>query len=298
MATEKLSPIRHLEHLALRSFRNTDPSIRNSLAEISGFPELMEDRIYEFDQTLQRLELLIERPDCIAERDQGNYQNLTRLRELLGGQAFSSRLRKSPELQVFSEFGIGRLSFQSQFNKNPSEELARVLSEADNTFAAIADKIKNGEWDYLKDVDNPGVFISALLIEGYGLFFERYYEIKGLRTIFVRAFEEVLGTEYDQASLWKDVKPWVFEEYELFSWAFIESVGHPVNWIIRRDSLEGFREKATQLGLAVRKIGKPGDCIPVGNAEAEIAKGNTGLTVIAPSVEESLSASIVLRQVS
>lgn len=213
MTEETLSPDRHLRYLAVKHLRNADPSIRRVLQEIKVKPKLIVERGCDFDQALLRLEFSMNFPDeFIAEQDRDKYKNLATLREELEGQELSN-------------LSIVEMSQESQTNKSPSEKIVKALTGSEDTLAAIADLIKSNEWGYLKEIGDPGMVISALLIEGYGLFLERHYEIKGLRPVFVRAFEEILGVEYSDSPLWQEVKPWVIEERELFSRSFIESIG-------------------------------------------------------------------------
>lgn len=213
MSERILSPDRHLRQLATRHLRDVDPSLRQALKDIKANPELIVDRARGFDAALLRLEFFMIYPDrFIAEQDRGKYQNLAVLRDMLKGQELS-------------DLSIGSLSHESQTNQHPSGKIVKALTDSEETFVAVASLIKSGEWGYLKELESPGMAISALLIEGYGLFLERHYRIEDLRPVFVRAFEEVLGVEFSSSSLWLEVKPWVIEEQELFSKSFVESIG-------------------------------------------------------------------------
>lgn len=102
--------------------------------------------------------------------------------------------------------------------------MSRRIKIAKETFPNTAGLIRNGTWGYLKEIEDPGKIVSALLIEGYGLYLEEVYQKRGLARTFVIAFEEVLGTEYPNSSLFRDIRGWILEEGEDFPQEFINQI--------------------------------------------------------------------------
>lgn len=205
-----LSSDRHLRLLAARTMRH-EPKIREVLQFLRQEPSVLGKRGFEFD--------------CA----------LIILRGLLFVPNFREPLENSQNVQALSELGIDNrvygntISFlsasdQENLGKEKSETDEQVDHAAESTFEIIAGLIQSGEWGYINTIEEAGVVVSALLIEGWGLFLEHLTDIEGVRSIFVRALEEVLGSEFPDSSLWQEVKPWVIEERELFSPQFIESI--------------------------------------------------------------------------
>jgi len=218
MAVERkktLEPQRHLLMMVARNMRDV-PRIREALGEVSDSPDTLFDRAFNFDQTLIRLSWYLACPDQINSPEL--CPNLAALREQVG--------------QVWlSDFGIATLSHAHQNSQDglQDNELSKAISVAEETFGLIANLIASGEWGYVNSIDDLGVLISALLIEGYGLFLEERTGIEGISPIFVRAFEEVLAFDYPKTELWQDVKPWVLEEADLFSPQFVSFISERAN---------------------------------------------------------------------
>lgn len=204
----RLSPDRHVRYLATKCMGRV-PVIKDTLEAVSGDPPLLAARGRQFDEVLNQLSYYLVAHDGV--RNPELYPNVAALREQVGGV-------------WLSEKGIGTLSEGYQRARRSNDEEIRTFQIAENTFKEVAGLITNGDWNYVNGIEDPGVRISALLIEGWGLFLERVTEIEGIRPIFVRAFEEVLGSDYPKSDLWKDVCPWVLEERDSFSPEFVSAV--------------------------------------------------------------------------
>jgi hypothetical protein len=190
------------------NFREVSPILGKALNIIRQEPYVLEERVRDFDEVLNRLNYRLRTPEYIEEPDL--YPNIAALGERIGN------------IQL-TNFSIGLLSDSFLGNGRPFDG-TDTFKNAENTFKEVAELISKGEWDYIHSIDDPEVAVSALLIEGWGLFFERNSGIEGIRPLFVRAFEEEMGYEYPDKTLWKDVKGWVLEEKDSVSPKFIEEI--------------------------------------------------------------------------
>lgn len=208
------SPDRHLRVLAIQNnFREVSPVLGKALNMIHQDPSILGDRGSEFDEVLNRLNYRLQVPEYI--KDPNLYPNIALLRDIIGG------------IQL-TDFSIGVVS-DDFFNKRRTYGGSETFKNAEDTFVEVAKLISKGNWDYINNIEDPKVAVSALLIEGWGLFFEKNSGIKGIRPIFVRAFEEEMGYEYTNKNLWKDVKDWVIEEKKMFSPRFIKKISSKKN---------------------------------------------------------------------
>jgi hypothetical protein len=203
------SPDRHLRVMAIKNdFREVSPVLGKALNMIRQDPSILEDRGRDFDEILNRLNYRLQLPEYIKEPNL--YPNIALLRDIIRGTQLT-------------DFSIGRMS-DDFFNKRQPFGGSETFKNAEDTFVEVAKLISKGNWDYINNIEDPRVAVSALLIEGWGLFFEKNSGIDGIRPIFVRAFEEEMGYEYTDRNLWKDVKDWVIEEKDSFSSKFIRKI--------------------------------------------------------------------------
>lgn len=209
-----ISPDRHIRLLAGRTMRTIEP-IRDALELTKSNPEQLGERGFIFDSALAILQSFLLSPKDVQK--ESTYSNLEKLRDMnIPNSVFGNSISwLSAKYQ-----GIDEIPISSEEASNN----AVLYATAEQTFSIVADRIKSGEWSYVNDIKDSGVVISALLIEGWGEFLESLTQIEGVRPIFVRALEEVLGTDFSDSALWRDVKPWVLDEADLFSQDFIRSI--------------------------------------------------------------------------
>lgn len=183
------NPEKLVLHCANHHLSST-PSVRDALNQFRGNPENFNVRISEFDSVCQAL------IDVVSERkiSTSDYYNCLMLK---------TELRDQP-IPTLSQV------INSQY-RNP-------LRKGVSVFKEINLLIHSGKWEFPTQVKDPNQLVSGLLIEGYGLFLERLYEMPGLSRKFVLAFEEVLWNKFQGSNLLKDVLPWMIEENNSFSY--------------------------------------------------------------------------------
>lgn len=171
-----------------------EENVREGLRYFRDFPERLNVRITEFDRVIIRMGNVMQK-DVIDPR----MQSLIRLKENLG--EFHLRLLLGLEIDI--QTGI---------------ESLLVSYARDEIFERIRSLIETGEWGYIRELRQPEVITSALLIEGYGQMLEQYLQIPGLNKTFVLAFEEILWVEFEEQELniLQDVIPWMIEERTSF----------------------------------------------------------------------------------
>lgn len=185
---ESPSVDRALRFEAARHLRGTE-NIRSALLWISRNPDALQERVTEFDRACQLLNSVLGASLDFTYYIRGNYQGVIDLQEALQGQPISPLRHLVRDDQTSTEFAY-------------------------QTFHEIQTKIISGEWEFPKKVTDPQKLVSAMLIEGYGLFLEKKHNTPGLARKFIVAFEEVLWNEYQGSKILNEVQPWMEKEAE------------------------------------------------------------------------------------
>lgn len=167
-------------------FLKLAPNLDRVVEELPEQASELETRVRTFERTISSLNLMLTREDALV--NPRFYSNVLKLKK---------------------DFGVGKLPNLATLSENPKEVL--------KTFRELRKRIGNGEWGYIKEIEDSGKIETALLIEGFGLHLERTNKKKGLSRQFVLAFEEVLIMHAAGMPLEKDARFWMREEKEAFS---------------------------------------------------------------------------------
>ncbi|MBI1919183.1 hypothetical protein HYS29_01190 [Candidatus Microgenomates bacterium] len=173
------------------------PGTKSALDFFDNNPSELESRVNEFEVIIWGLNSLLIFPST----DFSVFINVGNLREMMPPQSAIPSLA-----DIYSE---------RRRRSRTRALVARSLEEIEQNAA-------NGEWQFPRIDPQPGRQASGLLIEGFGLFLEKYYNKPGLARTFVLAFEEVVLTHLPGSRILEDVLEWMIEDREHFSPAIQE----------------------------------------------------------------------------
>ena len=178
------------------------PNIASALAEVRANPGPYQRRVNEFHAVLDRLNQIQASGEVLGE-----------------GYMFADTFTSYDALPD-KTFPTPQWIFQNR------DKAFDLTGAAEDGFLDMRRAIKDREWKFPHEVTDPNVLTSALLIEGYGKFYEALTWEPGDARKFVLGFEEVLWNEFRDSELLKDVLPWMIEEREKFSPKMQEELNH------------------------------------------------------------------------
>ena len=193
MSQETLSPQNQaLWRETARYLRHTE-GIRNALKWAHQNPMELEKRLEEFDVVLATLNYHY--PENL---DPNRYAGVIAFRNHAGGATLPS---------LSDLFLKGKKGRNDDVAKQ-YESQGPLYPTIQYSFEQIASLIKERNWQFPHQLtDNPNLLISALLIEGYGVFVEKYLKKEDLARTFVIAFEEILYSFHQEGStLYPDIR--------------------------------------------------------------------------------------------
>lgn len=167
--------------------------IRNALGWYRENPQGLYTRIEEFDSVLTTLNQRMGENNL----DSSKYHHADKLQGMLGE-------RKLPTIEDLYKL------VQTKEDLTKSDFV--LVDQIGKTFNKI-DELIHGDWSYANKL-SPQQTASALLIEGYGLMLEEFYNIEGLRGVIVEAVKEELVFNHKNGILLSDVLGWIEEEAE------------------------------------------------------------------------------------
>ncbi len=186
---------RVLRSTAIHYFRDI-PNVVLGLLLISENPEPFQKRVILFDEVLNHLNFL--RREAVWEPiDPDYYRDVIELNRVLGDQPL-------PALKEL----VGLCEAQGNL--------------IEKVFTEIKRKVARKKWKFPTQVKDPNLLASGFLIEGYGLFAERYFRKRGLAKTCVLGFEAALlaqaryAEENPPIDLFEDILPWMLEEKDNF----------------------------------------------------------------------------------
>lgn len=183
----------HVDKLLLRGARfNLGPNenTQHALEYAKLNPHEFHARVNKFDIACEALGQIVKDPGMSRSK----YLNVLNLRI-----AFGKRSDGIPPIPTLT-------SIVESKDKHSMSVASRVMREMNLL-------ISSGKWQFPQEVKDPNRLLSRLLIQGYGLFLERLYEIPELSSqTFVLAFEEVLWNKFQGSNLLNDILPWMQEE--------------------------------------------------------------------------------------
>ena len=155
-------------------------------------------RLEEFETARQTFNQLLSLPT--PDIDAQYYKNLLFLKGLVGSDEFLSW-----DLIISA---CGQEDEKGYLHKTETE-----------TFALMRQKIISGEWDFTTGyfTPSPSIVATRLLVQGYGIFIEKFLEEPGIGTTVSLALAEVLLMDHRNTMLFTNLLPWMQEQKHNFS---------------------------------------------------------------------------------
>lgn len=181
--------------------------VQQLLSEIARNPGtklLFQRRVENVEMVIGVVNKTLSSPEISAD-----FTNIQALRSAFPGQTLPRILEVYTALQGYAAMHPG----ERVRSKAP---VATMIGSVSETFDDIHKKALSGEWEFVRAERSDDRLISGLLLEGYGLFMEKFTGIEGIGRTTVLALEEQLVTTYRTSDVLKAVLPWMIEERQDF----------------------------------------------------------------------------------
>lgn len=184
---EKLDKSVRLAAASLREVGN----IRQSLIWVSKYPKGFRERVDTFNSATSNISNFVISGGFKAKE----MPNVSKIRRVY---------RKDyKEIITLSDLFT---SYDDFIKEDPADS---YIAESKASLADIKHQLVSGEWKFHPDVfSSPNTLLARILVEGYALDLEKYYQQRGLADTVKKALTEVLIKKYPHSALTEDVSWW------------------------------------------------------------------------------------------